>query len=144
MFFLDYQLPTRPGLGTQGRQIRLRSNFYEVKNLVDEIIQYDVTISDGRTEDNFPKALNLLIIEELVKSNQNIFRRRPAYDAKKILYSVDELPFKSKVSVSNTLQMIWKKKKKKNFYTKKKKKKKKKNLYSSKKKKKTGIAQNKF
>ena len=73
-----------------------------MKNFADEIIQYDVTISDGRTEDNFPKVLNLLIIEELVRSNQNIFRRRPVYDAKKILYSVDELPFKSKVSVSDT------------------------------------------
>ena len=73
-----------------------------MKNFADEIIQYDVTISDGRTEDNFPKVLNLLIMEELVRSNQNIFRRRPVYDAKKILYSVDELPFKSKVSVSDT------------------------------------------
>ena len=63
MFFLDYQLPTRPGLGTQGRQIRLRSNFYELKNFADEIIHYDVKISDGRTENNFPKDLNLLIIE---------------------------------------------------------------------------------
>ena len=102
MFFLDYELPSRPGLCTQGRQVRLRSNFYEVKNFADEIIHYDVTISDGRTEDNFPKDLNLLIIEKLVRSNQNIFRRRPVYDARKILYSVDELPFKSQVSVSNT------------------------------------------
>ena len=73
-----------------------------MKNFADEIVQYDVTISDGRTEDNFPKVQNLEIIEELVRSNQNIFRRRPVYDAKKILYSVDELPFESKVSVSNT------------------------------------------
>ena len=102
MFFLEYELPRRPGLGTQGRQIKLRSNFYEVENFADEINHYDVAISDGRTEDNFPKGLNLLIIEELVRSNQNIFRRRPVYDAKKILYSMDELPFKSQVSKSNT------------------------------------------
>ena len=102
MVFLEYAIPRRPGPGTQGRQIKLRSNFYEVKNFAEEIIHYDVTISDGRAEDYFPKYLNHLIIEELVRSNEYIFRRRPVYDAAKNLYSMDELPFKSKVSVCNT------------------------------------------
>ena len=106
LFFLDYELPRRPGLGTQGRQIKLRSNFYEVKNFADEIIHYDVTISDRRTEDDFPKVLNRLIIEELVKSNKNIFRSRPVYDAEKSLYSIDELSSKSQVSVSNTYKLF--------------------------------------
>lgn len=102
MVFLEYDIPSRPGPGTQGRQIKLRSNFYEVKNFADEIIHYNVIISDGRTEDDFPKGLNYLIIEELVRSNEYIFRRRPVYDAAKNLYSMDELPFKSEVSVCNT------------------------------------------
>ena len=97
MFVLDYGLPRRPGPGKQGRQIKLRSNFYEVKNFAEEIVHYDVTVSDGRIQDIFPKDLNRLIIEQLARSNQNIFRRRPVYDAEKSLYSMDELPFKSQV-----------------------------------------------
>ena len=77
-----------------------------MKNFADEIIHFDVTISDGRAEDNFPKDLNRSIIEELVRTNQNIFRRRPVYDAEKSLYSMDELPLKSKVSMSNTYKLF--------------------------------------
>ena len=106
MIFLGFELPRRPGHGTKGRQIKLRSNFYEVRNFPDEIVHYDVTISDGRTEDDFPRDLNLSIIEELVKRNQNIFRKRPVYDTNKSLYSIYELPFKSKVSWSNTLKLF--------------------------------------
>ena len=106
MIFLGFELPRRPGHGTKGRQIKLRSNFYEVRNFPDEIVHYDVTISDGRTEDDFPRDLSLSIIEELVKRNQNIFRKRPVYDTNKNLYSIDELPFKSKVSWSNTLKLF--------------------------------------
>ena len=127
MIFLGFELPRRPGHGTKGRQIKLRSNFYEVRNFPDEIVHYDVTISDGRTEDDFPRDLNLSIIEELVKRNQNIFRKRPVYDTNKSLYSIDELPFKSKVSWSNTLKLF--------------------QLFESKerkKKRKIGIIQNKF
>ena len=69
-----------------------------------EVIHYNVTISDGRTYDKLPRDLNLLIIEELVRRNRNIFKRKPVYDANKSLYSMYELPFKSKVSVSNTLK----------------------------------------
>ena len=106
MIFFECELPRRPGHGTKGRQIKLKSNFYEVRNFADEIIHYNVTISDGRTEDDFPRDLSLLIIEELVKRNQNIFKKRPIYDTNKSLYSMDELPFKSKVSVSNTLKLF--------------------------------------
>ena len=122
MIFLGFELPRRPGHGTKGRQIKLRSNFYEVRNFPDEIVHYDVTISDGRTEDDFPRDLSLSIIEELVKHNQNIFRKRPVYDTNKNLYSIDELPFKSKVSWSNTLKLFQlfeskeRKKKKENWY----------------------------
>ena len=104
--FLGHDLPKRTG--TQGREIILRSNFFEVKHFPDVIIHYDVTISDGKREDDFPKCLNLSIIEELVKLNRNIFQKRPVYDRKKSLYSIDELPFKSKVCISNTLKILWK------------------------------------
>ena len=80
-----------------------------MKHFPDEVLHYDVTISDGKTDDNFPKALNLVIIEELVKQKQNIFQRRPVYDRKKSLYSMDELPLKSEkpeVRVNNNLEIF--------------------------------------
>ena len=80
-----------------------------MKHFPDEVLHYDVTISDGKTDDNFPKALNLVIIEELVKQKQDIFQRRPVYDRKKSLYSMDELPLKSEkpeVRVNNNLEIF--------------------------------------
>ena len=77
-----------------------------MKYFPDEIIHYDVAISDGKTDDNFPKVLNLLIIEELVRLNGNIFQKRPVCDRRKSLYSIDELPFKSKVRVNNNLEIF--------------------------------------
>ena len=100
---LDFDLPKRPGPGTQGRRIALISNFYAVEQFPDQIIHYDVTISDGRTEDDFPKELNLSIVEELIRQNSDIFRSKPVYDAKKSLYSIHELPFMGQVSANNTL-----------------------------------------
>ena len=78
-----------------------------MKHFPDVIIHYDVAISDvAKREDDFPKCLNLSIIEELVKLNRKIFQKRPVYDRKKSLYSIDELPFKSKVCISNTLKIM--------------------------------------
>lgn len=105
-FCLEFEQAKRPNLCNQGCQITLRSNFYAVKCFPNEIIHYNVTISDGRTYDKLPRDLNLSIIEELVWQNHNIFRRTPVYDANKSLYSMHELPFKSKVSVSNTLKLF--------------------------------------
>ena len=73
-----------------------------MKHFPDEIFHYDVVISDGKSYDDFPKNLNLSIIEELVKRNGNTFKKRPVYDRKKSLYCRDELPFESKVCVNNT------------------------------------------
>ena len=102
-FCLEFDQPKRPNSGNQGRKIRLRSNFYEIKAFPYEIIHYDVTISDGRIC-KLSRDLNLSIIEELVMRNLNIFMQRPVYDGSKSLYSIYPLPFKSKVSVSNTLK----------------------------------------
>ena len=105
-YCLEYELPKKPGPGKQGRSVRLRSNFYEVACFLDEIIHYDVNVSDGRTDDIFPRDLNLSVIEELVRLNQHIFQKRPVYDGRKNLYSVDKLPFTSKVSANNALKLF--------------------------------------
>lgn len=105
-YCLELEMPKRPGPGKQGRLIRLRSNFYEVLQFQDEIIHYDLEVTDGRTDAKLSRVLNLSVIEELVRLNRNIFRRRPVYDANKNLYSVDVLPFRSKVSVNNALKLF--------------------------------------
>lgn len=50
----------RPGMGTMGRQIRVRSNFFEITKLPDmKIIHYDVTITP-----DVPPILNRIIFAE--------------------------------------------------------------------------------
>ena len=101
---LEFDLPKRPDeTGEQGRPITLTSNFYEVRNFAQQMIHYDVEISEGKRRDKFPKDLNLSVIEELVRLNRHIFQERPVYDGSKSLYSKDELDLESKVSVNNTL-----------------------------------------
>ena len=74
-----------------------------MRNFAQQIIHYDVEISEGKRKDRFPKDLNLSIIEELVRLNRHIFQDRPVYDGKKSLYSKDELDLESQVSVNNNL-----------------------------------------
>ena len=52
------------------------------------VFHHDLKVNDGKNIDKTPKELNRLIIEELVKQNQNIFRKKPVYDGKKNLYSM--------------------------------------------------------
>lgn len=74
-----------------------------MRNFTQQIIHYDVEISEGKRKDRFPKDLNLSIIEELVRLNRHLFQDRPVYDGKKSLYSKDELDLESQVSVNNNL-----------------------------------------
>ena len=74
-----------------------------MRNFAQQIIHYDVEISEGKRKDRFPKDLNLSIIGELVRLNRHIFQDRPVYDGKKSLYSKDELDLESQVSVNNNL-----------------------------------------
>ena len=46
-----------------------------MKHFPDEIFHYDVAISDGKSDDDFPKNLNLSIIEELVRLNRSTFKK---------------------------------------------------------------------
>ncbi len=56
----------RPPVGTVGRQVRVRSNFFEVLSLpIQNIIHYDVTITP-----DVPPALNRKIFEEFEKINR--------------------------------------------------------------------------
>ena len=88
-FCLGSELPKRPATGSEGCRIILRSNFFEVERFPDAVVfHHDLKENDGKNIDKTPKELNRLIIEELVKQNQNIFRKKPVYDGKKNLYSM--------------------------------------------------------
>jgi hypothetical protein len=70
----------RPSLGTSGRHIRVRSNFFEITNLPDmEIIHYDITITP-----DVPPTLNRKIFAEFENLNLSgaLGNVRPVFDGK--------------------------------------------------------------
>jgi hypothetical protein len=78
MQFLVGTFCRRPSLGNLGRQIRVRSNFFEVLALpAQNIIHYDVTITP-----DVPPALNRKIFEEFEKINREgpLDGIRPVFD----------------------------------------------------------------
>ena len=80
------QPPDRPGFGTLGRKIVVRSNFFPVKlprSLT--IHQYDVSIGPG---DKYPKWLSRLIYQSLEeKYSASVFgRQKAAFDGSKTIY----------------------------------------------------------
>ncbi|GBC02340.1 hypothetical protein RclHR1_04580008 [Rhizophagus clarus] len=93
----------RPSLGTSGRKIRVRSNFFEITNLPDmDIIQYDVTITP-----DVPPILNRKIFAEFEKLNLSgaLGNVRSVFDGRKNIFAPQQLPIKDsqifKVSLSN-------------------------------------------
>ena len=81
----------------------LKSNFFKVKRFLNaDVFHYDVKINDGKNTDKTPAKLNRLIIEELVKRYQNIFREKPVYNGKKKMYSVVGIHSRLQVRVNST------------------------------------------
>lgn len=93
-------MPRRPGLGRQGRPIQVYGNFYELKIPSNAIIHhYDVTISDGKQADKFPKDKARQLFEDLVARNQKAFRTKPVFDGRKNMYCKEPLDFQNTVSI---------------------------------------------
>jgi hypothetical protein len=68
----------RPGLGSEGKHIKVRANFFEVLQLPQaSIIHYDVTITP-----DVPPQLNRRVFERFVELNRNgaLGGTRPVYD----------------------------------------------------------------
>uniref|UniRef100_U9UWV0 Piwi-domain-containing protein n=1 Tax=Rhizophagus irregularis (strain DAOM 181602 / DAOM 197198 / MUCL 43194) TaxID=747089 RepID=U9UWV0_RHIID len=90
----------RPNLGTSGRHIRVRSNFFEITSLPDmEIIHYDVTITP-----DVPPILNRKIFAEFEKLNLSgaLGNVRCVFDGRKNIFASRQLPIKdSQVSLPN-------------------------------------------
>lgn len=92
VFYFDHigkDLPKRPSFGKAGRKIVLRSNFFELKFKDNVIYQYDISIEPSKC----PSSLNRTIIENLIRSYEQIFKKdKPVYDGKKNLYTINPLP----------------------------------------------------
>ncbi|RIA87406.1 Piwi domain-containing protein [Glomus cerebriforme] len=81
----------RPGLGRDGRGIKVRANFFEVLTLPEnDIIQYDVTITP-----DVPPRLNRRVFNKFSELNRGgaLGGARPVYDGRKNMFAHKDMPF---------------------------------------------------
>jgi len=94
------ELVIRPDFGNVGRPIRLRTNFFQIKNLPGtDIYHYDVTIIPlGRVNRQLnpilPKKLNRQVFRQFEKENRSgpLGGGYPVYDGRKNMFSHMSLP----------------------------------------------------
>ncbi|RIA82435.1 Piwi domain-containing protein [Glomus cerebriforme] len=82
----------RPSLGNQGREIRVRANFFEVTSLPEaNIHHYDITITP-----EVPPSLNRKVYQEFeeLNSKSNFNNILPVFDGRKNIFTFEPLPFK--------------------------------------------------
>ncbi|GBC00859.1 hypothetical protein RclHR1_00040010 [Rhizophagus clarus] len=85
------QFARRPGVGHEGRPIRIRSNFFEITRLPEmNIVQYDIAITP-----TVPRRLNRRIFNRFVAQNQGgaLGDARPVFDGGKTMLAHKLLPF---------------------------------------------------
>jgi hypothetical protein len=76
----------RPSLGRQGREIRVRANFFEITSLPEaNIHHYDVTITP-----QVPPLLNRKVYQEFEKSNCS---NKAVFDGRKNIFTCERLSF---------------------------------------------------
>lgn len=84
--------PRRPGLGTTGRTIQVRTNFFPVLSLPgQDIIQYEVHVVP---ESNPRTNRRLYALWEDLNSNGILKNTKPVYDGRKYIYAPRALPLK--------------------------------------------------
>ncbi|CAG8488744.1 11583_t:CDS:10 [Funneliformis caledonium] len=91
----------RPSVGTLGRQIRVRSNFFEVLALpTQNIIHYDVTITP-----DVPPALNRKLFEEFetIHREEKLNGIRSVFDGRKNIFAPQNFPFGDAATFEVTL-----------------------------------------
>ncbi|KAJ3042709.1 hypothetical protein HDV00_006766 [Rhizophlyctis rosea] len=84
--------PRRPGFGTTGRTIQVRTNFFPVLSLPgQDIIQYEVHVApDANPRTN----RRLYALWEDLNSNGILKNTKPVYDGRKYIYAPRALPLK--------------------------------------------------
>ncbi len=91
----------RPSLGRQGREIRVRANFFEVTSLPDaNIHHYDVTISP-----DVPPSLNRKVYQQFedINGKNNLRGILPVFDGRKNIFTCKPLPFGESATFDVTL-----------------------------------------
>ncbi|GBB99129.1 hypothetical protein RclHR1_03420012 [Rhizophagus clarus] len=85
------QLVRRPVIGSEGRKIRVRTNYFEVTRMQEtNISHYDVTITPV-----VPPRLNWKVFDRFVEQNQQALGyTKPVFDGKKNMFSPKLLPFR--------------------------------------------------
>ena len=86
----EFQCPSRPDYGSEGRQILLKVNHFQVKIPKGFIHHYDVAIFPEKC----PRRVNREIVDTMVQAySQKIFNGQlPVFDGRRNLYSREPLP----------------------------------------------------
>ncbi|PKY52662.1 Piwi-domain-containing protein [Rhizophagus irregularis] len=89
-----FQIAKRPGIGREGKQIRVRTNFFEVTKIPEmKIIHYYVTI--------FPKVslrLNRKVFNHFSEENQRVLGGvKPVFDGARNMFTHKSLPFQDRI-----------------------------------------------
>src|SRR5690554_859328 len=88
-------LVLRPAVGTLGRSIQVRANFFEVTTMPNNNIHhYDVTITP-----DVPPPVNRKVFEHFITLHRrsDLGNANPVYDGRKNLFSAKALPFDAKI-----------------------------------------------
>ncbi|OEL15398.1 Protein argonaute MEL1 [Dichanthelium oligosanthes] len=85
--------PARPGLGTVGKKVMIRTNHFLVNGADNHLFHYDVAISP----ESKSRQTNREVLNELIKLHGKtaLGGKLPAYHGKKSLYTAGSLPFES-------------------------------------------------
>ncbi|CBY20341.1 unnamed protein product [Oikopleura dioica] len=97
-----FSAPQRPGMGSSGKQIVLKANYFKVNIPNTDLHHYDVDIRP----DKCPRRVNREIIENMVENFRNqIFQdRRPVFDGRRNMYTAHPLPIdRQRVELDVTL-----------------------------------------
>ncbi|CAB4404415.1 unnamed protein product [Rhizophagus irregularis] len=90
---LDFQLVKRPGIGDEGKRIRVRANFFEVTRMQrEDFSHYDVT-----TIPKVPQRLNRKVFDRFVEQNRYgaLTNARPVFDGRANMFAHKPLRFES-------------------------------------------------
>ncbi|KAG0307405.1 hypothetical protein BGZ98_000370, partial [Dissophora globulifera] len=84
----------RPDVGTMGRPVTIRANFFEITRLPNlNVHHYDVTITP-----DVPPLLNRRIFQQMihVHSETDLGGAKPVFDGRKSIFASRALPFESR------------------------------------------------
>ena len=92
-------LPVRPGFGTQGREVKLRTNFFAVKVPKGPLYEYDIQIKPEPSTNGLRRRI-IELAETAAEWTSSSLPSRVAHDYASRLISADELALPVQIKVS--------------------------------------------